>query len=951
MHKLFSFFAALATFMVSFQPWSSIPLATAQATERKVYVPFVATHEFIADDVAIWHPSDVAELHDIALLRKAFTLAAPLTSTELHIFADTRYELWVDGVWIGRGPARFSSVRREYDVHSLGTLTAGRHVLAVLVQWAPNTRRSASLRPELRAHIEGRNTAGKIELTARSNESWRSNKPGAWLRSSHQVHAWNLIGPTEVLDLRQLSSDWYAPDFDDSGWPAAAVLPKIDSQPKYARRSIPFLDHSTMRPAVHDAGYVSPQSTLVHASSTDASTASAIFSVANAQSLVIDVFGSALGTAPPATTLDGAPLSWVADAQRPGVYSANALIDAGTHTLNDLSGSVALLHSTFDDVSTASPGASPLAAPGVRMALAQPQSEIFLVDASDTYTYRLASTPSYILFDLGQVRHGRLAFEASGPVGTVVDVGWDERLQPGADWILPHPGPLHPEWSEVDSWTLDASARTVRTIDARTGRYVLVVAWGGPLTIADVRFENERFPVTQTGSFSADTQLEKIWQTGVNTTRINMLDAYADPWRERGQWWGDTFVVDRVNEVAFGDTRLLRRGLQAFADEIVDGRPPAFAPNSDDTLLLDYGMLWIQSLDSYLSRSNDKVLVRSVYPQMRALLGYLEGYRASSSFMLDIPKAHWSGSALIDFPAFYADVGTGGTGVAGLSTPVNAMYLGSLRAASRIAARIDETAQAAQWNAQAAQLRTEIHARLYDAASGCYWSTEYAGVRGNPNVHAQGWALAYDVPPAENRAAVADCLLERVGSDPRNPGYSPYGAYWILEGLAAADRIAEGVELVRRNYGAMLDRGATTWWENFTADTRYTSALSHGWGSGPTWFLSTHVLGVKRETNGAIRIAPAIDVLNFASGSVPVDGGTVDITWRRISCEATEFTMRSDQPVQMRLPESMTIASIWTNQGRVSAESLRSSDSPDMLTIEDETIRIGLDHACITPAK
>lgn len=65
----------------------------------------------------------------------------------MHIFADTRYEVWLDGVWVGRGPARFSKLRHEYDSLPLGTITPGEHLLAIQVQWSPNSRRSESSTP------------------------------------------------------------------------------------------------------------------------------------------------------------------------------------------------------------------------------------------------------------------------------------------------------------------------------------------------------------------------------------------------------------------------------------------------------------------------------------------------------------------------------------------------------------------------------------------------------------------------------------------------------------------------------------------------------------------------------------------------------------------------------------------------------------------------------------
>lgn len=908
MRKPISLLIAL-TAIVSSLFTSEVTTRTEAEARRIVYAPLVFFSESVEDDLGneadIWHSRSTTGEHDVALLRHTFELSQSLETTQLRIFADTRYELWLDGMFIGRGPARFSRARREFDVYDVGALVPGRHVVAALVQWAPNLRRSESQRPEMRMHIEGHGPDGRKRLVARSSTAWRALASNAWAYGSRQIHLGRLIGPSEIVDLRRLPANWQAPDFDDSGWPTAIVLPRLATETRYSHRSIPFLSHTLLRPTLFSGGRVSPHATLLQPNA-DAITDAVTFDIANTQPIVIDAFGSDYGAAPPTATLNGAPLAWNADPQRPGVYTSSLVLTAGLHRIDGLIDRAALVHAPFHDVVAAAPAAAASPAPGVRVALAQPDADVSLIDASSPHTYRLPGVASYVLFDLGQVRHGRLIFDAAGPAGALLDVGWDERLQRGADWILPHPGPFHPEWSQVDSWTLDDTTRSVRTIDARTGRYVVVVAWGGPVTLADVRFEEERYPTTQIGSFTADPQLDEIWQTGVNTARINMLDSYADPWRERAQWWGDAFIVDRVNEVAFGDATLLRRGLQSFADGIVDGKPPAFAPNNDGTLLLDYGMLWIQSMDSYLTRTADESTVQHMYPKMQDLLRFLTRYRAAGSPLLDVPDAPWSESALVDFAAYYADVGAGGSGLAGSSTPVNAMYLGSLRAAARIAAQLGRTDDAARWDADAVRVRDAIHETLYDAATGCYSSTMYEGVRGRPTVHAQGWALAYDVPPIELRSVVADCLLAHVQEDPREPGFGPYGAYWILEGLANADRTADGIALIRRIYGAMLDRGATTWWEAFTADDSYAHSLSHGWGSAPTWFLSTHVLGV-RQIGDALHVQPRITDLPAAAGDVPIMSSVVHVEWQRTSCRHTMLTIRAPATSRIKLPTEVVI--------------------------------------------
>ena len=70
------------------------------------------------------------------VFRKTFDLPAAPRSAAIHLFADTRYLLWVNGTFIDRGPCRFDPKRPEYDTHELtSALKTGRNSMAVLVHY------------------------------------------------------------------------------------------------------------------------------------------------------------------------------------------------------------------------------------------------------------------------------------------------------------------------------------------------------------------------------------------------------------------------------------------------------------------------------------------------------------------------------------------------------------------------------------------------------------------------------------------------------------------------------------------------------------------------------------------------------------------------------------------------------------------------------------------------
>src|SRR5688500_6818857 len=67
----------------------------------------------------------------VAAYRRHFKLAAPAT-VRLHVCADERYHLWLDGTLLGRGPERGDPDRWSYETYEL-PLAPGRHTLVARV--------------------------------------------------------------------------------------------------------------------------------------------------------------------------------------------------------------------------------------------------------------------------------------------------------------------------------------------------------------------------------------------------------------------------------------------------------------------------------------------------------------------------------------------------------------------------------------------------------------------------------------------------------------------------------------------------------------------------------------------------------------------------------------------------------------------------------------------------
>jgi alpha-L-rhamnosidase len=942
------------------------PLATHADSARPntVYLPTIITSNKPLLETGLWIHDQTPKSHEVALFRYTFSLQEEVYATDLAIFADTRYQAWLDGAWLGRGPARFTKTMREYDSYRLGTLPEGKHVLAVLVQWAPNTRRSESSTPVLAARLEGENGRGaSLEI---AGGTWKVSRSQGWNRDAAPVHSWNLIGPTELLDFRQLPANWRAVGYDDTHWeaPISRLLQPAINTP----RSLPPLQSSPVTQTVHSSGLLSPGFFLgeIKMSATTPQTIS--FALSKPTTVTIETLAKPLTAplpigVPPRPPLnadvgvavDATPLRPHTNTTRPpDVLQFTHMLTTGIHTLaishtEQITWPLRISKTNMQSLTLPLRQGSHAGRRLLLTDLVPHRQAVTTTGGDGGMTFSFEAAPSYVIIDVGRVVHGRIEADVTGPPGTIIDIGWDERL-----WNdtrpLPYPGSFHHQWNQTDSWVLDGTTRSLSTIDSRTGRYILIAVWGdAPVLMEHVRVNAERYPAQQRGSFtSSDERLNRIWQTGVDTLRSNMTDAYAAPWRERGQWWGDAFVSDHVNQAAFGETALLRRGLRLMAEGVADdGRPAALAPHGHNNHLLDYGMLWVQSTADYWRLTHDTAPLRDIYPDIQSFLSYLHTLEHPTTRLLDVPAGSWSQTALIDWAAHWERYGQ--------STALNALYYDSLLDAVRIAEALGDTTNAMIWNRRANDIKQAIHTTLYLPEEGRYLSTIVDDKPYPPSPQSQAWALAYGVVPQGEVQDVADSLLSLLSDDPATPNVEIYGMYWVLEALGRAGRIDDALSVIEMYYGRLLDLGATTWWETFNSHLSYDNALSHGWGGSPTWFLTTHVLGAQRTGPNTWRVKPALRAQTTLSrtvplsitGSLPLQDGELAISWRQTQQPNSQTTIAIAAPDSSHgtvvLPTEVVAGEIGTVTVNGMAVWKKGETLVDTVTQEEDGIHIAVE--------
>lgn len=164
--------------------------------------------------------------------RKTFELWEKPSSALLHLFADARYILWVNGTYVDRGPARFQPNGPEYDTIDIARfLKPGRNAIALLVVGNLSGGKVMRHRPGVSASLQ---VDGRQLWTTDKTWKWTDRTRFRLIKAN-----WPNLWDAEV-DARVEEGDWTAVDFDDSAWQAAVPVSGSDWGPLTARR-IPML--------------------------------------------------------------------------------------------------------------------------------------------------------------------------------------------------------------------------------------------------------------------------------------------------------------------------------------------------------------------------------------------------------------------------------------------------------------------------------------------------------------------------------------------------------------------------------------------------------------------------------------------------------------------------------------------------------------------------------------
>jgi alpha-L-rhamnosidase len=205
--------------------------------------------------------------------RKTFDLPSRPASFRIHVSADNRYRLFVNGQFVAAGPAQNDLRNWRFETVDLAPyLKPGRNVLAAVVWHGSEFRPMAQISHRAGFILQGDTDAEKAVNT---NREWKGIRnpaysPIVWRDIDPRLmNQYYVAGETERVDGARFPWGWEQPGFDDSAWAATEPITPgapygVESHQKWqlVPSPVPLLEETPQRFArvARSEGPVSPAS-------------------------------------------------------------------------------------------------------------------------------------------------------------------------------------------------------------------------------------------------------------------------------------------------------------------------------------------------------------------------------------------------------------------------------------------------------------------------------------------------------------------------------------------------------------------------------------------------------------------------------------------------------------------------------------------------------------------
>lgn len=879
----------------------------------------------------VWEDQQLEERSDYLMFRNSFTAESEAEGV-IHVFADSRYHLFVNGSFINFGPLRFYPEHPQYDSYDVSEyLVEGENVLAVKV-----------LSNGMNTYQVPLSQAGFIawgEISVKGKKLHDLHTPGTW--KCMEVQGYDratpkmsfATGAVESFNAALDPSDWNKPGFNDSEWKEPEIITKQEYWGDLTPRSIPHLSQEKKSAATLLGAYTLEDTEEIYSfrvASADRTrkefnTNKYAFAYTYIYSPVKQKVQTGLwwgehwlngkgplknlGTEKAKPNRSDIVLDleqgWNFFFIKYGIVWASWNFymaipeDAGLELSPDMvfgSENIFMTAGPFADAEEdlvrsldlpfSSPGDLPeLSASWTGQArngsAGNPAWDIAWsyfnkeVELEEDDGLIIPEERQALVYDMGSKTLGRIFVDIVADSGTVIDVAFSEDLQGVRPWILKRAG----IYTAVRFIAADG-LNHLESFKPYGARYLQVNIAGhkSPVRIQDAGMISQVYPFEKLGSFEcSDTMLNAIWELGWRTLLVCSEDSYTDtPFRERGLYAGDALPEYAISLAGSGDSRLMKQSIFLFSDMYEDLMNPGkekVKPSVNH--MADFPLITLLSYAWAVNRTGDLDFAERYYDRYKHMLELLAAGRMENDLL-----EH--NRAFIEWTKIDKDA---------TLTAIQSLAIQCFHSMAYVASLLGKTGDIPWYEEQADITNKAMHRHCWDPDKGAFRDGfKHKDAINNYYPISSMWPTLFGQTTADQEEKLQRFYAESyadIGDKDRDRLTTPYGGFYVLGGLYAKGytRIAE--DFLKKYWSPMIVKHNDTAWENFGdgSDGKGQGTLSHAWSGGPTYHMSAHILGVDLgfphfSHPDTIVLQPQAESLNWARGTVPHPDGIVEVDWK-----------------------------------------------------------------------
>ncbi|MGB7581617.1 MAG: alpha-L-rhamnosidase C-terminal domain-containing protein [Sedimentisphaerales bacterium] len=195
--------------------------AVAQASDVNIN-PDLLTKRWQASWVS--HPTASPKDYGVYHFRRTFDLETQPEKSIIHVSADNRYRLFVNGQSVCRGPARGDLMHWRFETVDIAPyLVKGKNAIAAVVwnfgEFIPGAQMTLRTAFVLQADDPKLNFVN-------TDQKWKAIQDLAYSPVGPSLNSFNFVGPGEKIVADKYPWGWQQTDFNDSTWPKVRLLNK-----------------------------------------------------------------------------------------------------------------------------------------------------------------------------------------------------------------------------------------------------------------------------------------------------------------------------------------------------------------------------------------------------------------------------------------------------------------------------------------------------------------------------------------------------------------------------------------------------------------------------------------------------------------------------------------------------------------------------------------------------